>query len=187
MGMPALIGAGIGGGLNLIRGKSLGGILQGAALGGAGGALTGGINNYIDTGSIFGANALGQQIAKDAMISNAAQGIGQGAIANGVTTPWGTTIDPTEYAFANTAYPIYTGGQGVFSNAMGDITSAIPSAVKDYATPQNLLGVAALATQDTKAPSMALGGGASVRGGQAPQYQGFPLATSTSWQKKVGY
>ena len=179
--VPMMIGAGVGGGINLLRGKGLGGILQGAALGGAGGALTGGIGSAFGGGATGGATggvASGTAGALPGTVEN------MGLVFNPAT---GTYLAPETYLGASSAFPVFTGGEGVLSNAMGNIGASIPQSVKDYATPQNLLGVAQLATQDTKAPSMALGGGASVRGGQAPQYQGFPLATTTSWQKKVGY
>lgn len=180
MGLPALIGAGVGGGLNLIRGKNP---LQGALLGGAGGALTGGVSNLMNTGSLLGANAVGAEVAKQAMLSNAAKGIGQGAISGGVTTPWGTIIDPTEYALANTAYPIYKGGEGVLSNAIGDIGASIPSSIKEYATPQNLLGVAQLATQNNQAPLQGVGGG-QVSRGQMSQYVPFNVGEVQTWKKR---
>jgi len=176
MGLPALIGAGVGGGLNLIRGKNP---LQGALLGGAGGALTGGISNFMNTGSLLGANAVGAEVAK-----NAALGAGtapfEGAVYNASTGTW---LNPEYYVGAGSPLATYTGGQGLLSNAMGNIGASIPSSIKDYATPQNLLGVAQLATESNKAPLQNIGGG-QVSRGQMPQYVPFNVGEVQTWKKR---
>lgn len=186
--VPMMIGAGVGGGLNLLRGKSLGGILQGAALGGAGGALTGGIGSAFGgaTGGTAGGAASGVAPATAAEFE-AAMGlpssalVGAGApLASAMPTgagmvfnpSTGTYLNPEYYVGASTPMATFTGGEGVLSNAMGNIGASIPQSVKDYATPQNLLGVAQLATdQPRQAPLQNIGG--QISRGQAPSFVPF--------------
>ena len=174
MGLPALIGAGVGGGLNLIRGKNP---LQGALLGGAGGALTGGISNFMNTGSLLGANAVGAEVAKNAAL-NAAPSAGM--VFNPAT---GTYLNPEYFIGSSTSMPVFTGGQGVLSNALGDIGASIPSSIKEYATPQNLLGVAQLATENNQAPLQRIGSG-DISRGQMPQYVPFNVGEVQTWKKR---
>jgi hypothetical protein len=187
--VPAMIGAGIGGGASLLRGKGIGGILQGAALGGAGGAITGGATNLFNTGSLMGANAAGAEVAKNAIAANAAAGIPGFAGAAGSALPGaiessgmvfnpstGTYLNPEYYVGASTPMATYTGGEGLLANATGNFGSSIPQSIKDYATPQNLLGVAQVATQDNRAPMQMLPAG-QVSQGRATQFQPFNTGT----------
>jgi hypothetical protein len=175
MGLPALIGAGVGGGLNLIRGKNP---LQGALLGGAGGALTGGISNFMNTGSLLGANAVGAEVAKNAALSAAGTAPSVGMVFNPATGTW---LNPEYYVGAGSPLATYTGGEGLISNALGDIS--IPQSIKDYATPQNLLGVTQLATTSNQAPLQNIGSG-QVSRGQIPQYVPYNVGEVQSWKKR---
>lgn len=167
MAIPALIGAGIGGGVNLARGKDpLKGALIGGALGGAGGGLFG-------TGGLLNGAAAAETAAIPSTIESAGLAFNQAT---------GTHLAPEYYLGAGSSFPVFTGGQGVFANALGDMASAVPSYISDAATPQNLLGITNL-VMDRNAPQMSAPP-ANIRIGQAPQYQPFPLATTTSWQKK---
>ena len=171
--VPMMIGAAVGGGSSLLRGKGLGGILQGAALGGAGGALTGGASNLFNTGSLLGASSVGSQIAKDAAGN---------ALAS--TVPGTTGVS----AFTDAASSIPFGTQ-IASSMANPLTSG-PTALesfyakaKEYATPQNLLGVAQLATENNQAPLQRIGGG-DISRGQMPQYVPFNVGEVQTFKKR---
>jgi hypothetical protein len=164
--MPALIGAGIGGGVNLLRGKDP---LKGALLGGATGAVTGGVGNYFNTGSLLGASEVGKQVAQNAMIG-APQAMG-----NFVTDPLTGTILNMDYYSNALGTPIFTGGQGLLSNAYDMASTALPEALKNELTPQNMVGVANILSQQTQAPRISGSGGGGLRGGGPVQYQ--PIST----------
>lgn len=177
--MPALIGAGIGGGVNLLRGKNP---LKGALLGGLGGAATGGLSNYLSTGSVLGASTVGQNVANAAMA-----GAGEAPFAGAVFNPaTGTWINPDYFVGATTGIPLYTGGQGLLSNAYDMASAAIPEELKNQITPQNMYGVASLLQQQSQAPRIS-GGGGGVQSGGAVKYE--PLSTvsiPTRTRRKIG-
>lgn len=175
--MPALIGAGIGGGVNLLRGKNP---LQGALLGGLGGAATGGMSNYFNTGSLLGASPVGQQVANAAMGSVPASAVGNAVVGNSVADMGlkqvGETFYNPEYFFGlNQGMPLFTGGQGLLSNAMDMASTSIPEALKNELTAQNMVGVANILNQQTQAPRISSAGGGGLRVGGPVQYQ--PLST----------
>lgn len=165
--MPALIGAGIGGGVNLLRGKDP---LKGALLGGVSGAATGGLNNYFKTGSLLGASPVGEQVAQNALIG-APQAMGNFALS-----PSGTILN-MDYYNTMLGTPIFSGGQGLLSNAMDMASTSIPEALKNELTAQNMVGVANILNQQTQAPRISGSGGGGLRGGGPVQYQ--PLSTVT--------
>lgn len=166
--MPALIGAGIGGGVNLLRGKNP---LQGALLGGLGGAATGGMSNYFNTGSFLGASPVGQQVANAAMA-----GAGGAPFAGAVFNPaTGTFLNPEYFVGSGSSLPIFSGGQGLLSNAMDMASTSIPEALKNELTAQNMVGVANILNQQSQAPRISGGGGGGLKGGGPVQYQ--PLST----------
>ena len=171
MGVPALIGAGIGGGLGLLKGQGVGGLLKGAALGGAGGALGGGVSNLMSTGSLMGANTAGAAATAGNAASSAIPGTieSSGLVFNPST---GTYLNPEYYAGASSPLATYTGGEGLFSNAMSNIGSSMPQTIKDYATPQNLLGVAQL-SQDNKAPMQMHPVSGNVSRGNIPEFKPY--------------
>lgn len=124
MGIGILPMMGIGAGLGLLRSGNVGGALQGAALGGAGGA----IGNMLKAGeALKGAE----------VVSSAAKGVApfEGAVFNPTTQTW---LNPEYYVGTASPLATYTGGEGILSNALGNISSNLP----DYVTPQNLLGAA---------------------------------------------
>lgn len=165
--MPALIGAGIGGGVNLLRGKDP---LKGALLGGVSGAATGGLSNYLGTGSVLGASAAGQQVANAAMA-----GAGGAPFAGAVFNPaTGTFLNPEYFVGSGSSLPIFSGGQGLLSNAMDMASTSIPEALKNELTAQNMVGVANILNQQSQAPRIS-GGGGGLKGGGPVQYQ--PLST----------
>ena len=159
LGVPEMMA--IGGGLGLLSGGLKGG-LQGAALGGLGGY---GLDKL--KGASFLQSAAAAPVATPATASAfetsmglpqsgfyAAGGTGMtGANTLGsmgmVPTAGGTMINP-EYYTNILGNPIYKGGEGLLSNAYSN--------VKEYLTPQNLMGVANVlsssqAPQSTPAPS----------------------------------
>jgi hypothetical protein len=165
LGVPEMMlyGALAGGGVNLLRGKGLGGILQGAALGGAAGGLGGLAGNAIKGAEVAGAGAaaggaggVGGSLGAGAVPTTASafessMGLaglpGAGTIESaglGTIGAGGTLYNP-EY-FANVlGNPVYTGGGGLLSQigtGAGSIFDTAKANLPDYVTPQNVLGAA---------------------------------------------
>ena len=157
----ALIGAGIGGGTSLLKGKSLGKSLKSAAIGGAlGGA--GGLAGQGLMGATGGATSLVPEANLLPSVSNTGS-----IIANG-----GSALDSlgasslAETGLSNSLIPTMN---------LANSTAAAPSflsqfgqAAKDYATPQNLLGVGQLLSQPNPQPTFASGGSGKIEVGEAP-------------------
>ena len=122
LGIPEMMA--IGGGVGLLTGGLKGG-LQGAALGGIGG----GLNNYVNGGSFL------QSAAAKPIASAVGEAPFAGAVFNPSTQTW---LNPEYFVGASTPMATYTGGQGLLSNAYGNLLSTLP----DYVTPQNVLGAA---------------------------------------------
>jgi hypothetical protein len=96
----AMVGAGVGGGTSLLRGKSLGSSLQNAALGG----VLGGGGSYL--GGLVGG-------AGGATTGSAVPGsIGTELVFNPAT---GTYLNPSYFAGATSGMPLYTGGGSALS------------------------------------------------------------------------
>jgi hypothetical protein len=164
MGMPLLVGAGLGAGTNLLRGKGVGGILKGAALGGALGGIGGGLNGLANGGSFLegaGLNGLSGATANagigEAVIPGSIES--SGMVFNPAT---GSYLAPESYLGASSSMPVFTGG----------------------ATPKNLLGVGALLSSmpSNQAPLQNIGSG-SISQGQMPQYTPFNTGTP-AWKKR---
>lgn len=171
----ALIGAGVGGGLSLLRGEDLGGSLKNAAIGGGLGYAGG---QFLP--SAFGATpatATSAAIPKEAL----AGAFGQEALPASMLM-----TDPTAGMAANGAgvnifggiAPSGAGGaipmQAFQQAATGTGTNIVNptpsffSGMSDYMTPQNVLGAASALNQPSATPPIMSGGGGGVRGGQAP-------------------
>ena len=185
--IPIAIGAAVGGGVKLIQGKGIGDILKSAAVGGLGGAATGGVSSLLGgaTGGAAGGGAAsgvtslapatatefeaamglpssalisaGAPIAS-AMPTGAAMGLVQGA--------GGTMINP-EYYSNILGNQVYKGGEGVLSNAISDFIPSM-SDLKQYATVDNLKGAAMVANQYQPRPMSPAPQG-RITQGQAPQ------------------
>ena len=187
MGMPILIGAGLGAGTNLLRGKGVGGILKGAALGGALGGVGGGLNGlYNGTSFLEGAGLNGLSGAA----ANA--GIGEAALPGTIESSGlvfnpstGSYLAPEAYLGAGTSMPVFTGGEGLLSNSLSGLTDMMPQSLSEVATPKNLLGVAQVmsAMPENKAPLQNIGGG-QISHGQMPQYVPFNTGTTQTWKKR---
>jgi hypothetical protein len=161
----ALIGAGLGAVGSAVTGRDP---IKGALLGGAGGGLFGGAGNLMNTGSFMGASPVGAQIAQNAMAANAPFA---GAVFNPAT---GTYLAKDAFLGASTPYPVFTGGQGVFSNAMDTVTNAVPDVLTKNLTPSNLLGVGNLLANIDQRPQMGASPiSLSARPGQAPQQYAY--------------
>lgn len=186
MGMPILIGAGLGASTNLLRGKGVGGILKGGALGGALGGVGGGLNGlYNGTSFLEGAGLNGLSGAA----ANA--GIGEAALP-GTLESGGDVVMGADGVFRNKNYfqnvfgtPVFTGGEGLLSNGISGLTDMMPQSLSEYATPKNLLGVAQVmsAMPENKAPLQNIGGG-QISHGQMPQYVPFNTGTTQTWKKR---
>jgi hypothetical protein len=164
-----LIGAGLGAAGSAVTGRNP---LKGALLGAAGGGLTGGASNYFNTGSLLGASPVGAQVAQNAMIG-APQAMG-----NFATLPGGT-IANMDYYQNILGTPVFTGGQGVFSNAYDMATNALPDIVKSNATPTNLmLANSLLQNLDGQNQMGASPISVAVRPGSAPQQYSFNTGTA---------
>jgi len=165
MGLGVLPMMGIGAGLGLLTGGTKG-ALKGATLGGLGGAY----NNWAQTGSLLGASPVGAKVAEAGMAANAPFA---GAVFNPTT---GTYLNPEYFVGAGSSMPVFTGGQGLVSNALDDLSNYIPSYMRDNFTPQNMLGVASILGQQQRAPQLpAPQPASSTRGGSVVPFT--PLST----------
>lgn len=161
----ALIGAGLGAVGSAVTGRDP---IKGALLGGAGGGLFGGAGNLMNTGSFMGASPVGAQVAQSAMAANAPFA---GAIFNPAT---GTYLAKDAFIGASTPFPVFTGGQGVFTNAMDMAKNAVPDVLSRNLTPSNLIGVSNLLANIDQRPQMGASPiSLSARPGQAPQQYAF--------------
>lgn len=170
MGLGVLPMMGIGAGLGLLTGGTKG-ALRGAALGGIGG----GINNLASTGSLLGASPVGAKVAEAGMAANAAAAAPQ-AMGNFALTPSGTILNMDYYQNV-LGTPVFTGGQGLVSNALSDLSNYIPSSLTNNLTPQNMLGVASLLGQQQRPTMLPAPQSASqTSGGRPVEYT--PMATT---------
>lgn len=129
----AMVGAGVGGGTSLLRGKSLGSSLQNAALGG----VLGGAGGYL--GGAMGGAAGGTTGA-------AAPGsIGTELVFNPAT---GTYLNPSYFAGATSSMPLYTGGGSALSQigtGLGSLGSNISNVMPGDVLMSNPIGYGNLA------------------------------------------
>lgn len=165
--LPVMIGLGALGGAATSK-NPLKGALLGGTLGGIGGMFAPAVG-----GAGVGATA-----------GEVAGGLApfEGAVFNPATGTW---LNPAYYMGASTPLATYAGGEGLLSNAFGNIGASIPSSVKDYLTPQNMIGVANMMTPN-QAPLQNIGGSAQARPGQAPSFTPFQTGEVLSPWKKRG-
>ena len=170
--LPALQAIGINAGVNLLRRKP---ILQGAGTAGVTGGILGGFNG----GSLFSSAPSASVAPTSAGAFEASMGLPQttsaiesaGMVFNPAT---GTYLNPEYYAGATTPLATYTGGEGLLSNTFNNLGDKV-SALGEYATPQNLIGVSSLLSGMNQAqpmPSMG-GGGGGMQGGTPPKFEPF--------------
>ena len=165
MGAPVLIGAGLGALGSAVTGQSP---IKGALLGGAGGGLMGGASSLLG-GSALGASTVPASSVGKAVLANSIDDMGM--MFNPAT---GTYLNPANYMAASSPLPVFTGGQGVFSNAMDVATNAIPDVLSKNLTPSNLIGVSNLLANLDQRPQMGASPiSLSARPGQAPQQYAF--------------
>jgi hypothetical protein len=184
--VPIAIGAAVGGGVKLLQGKGIGDILKSAAVGGLGGAATGGVSSLLGgaTGGAAGGTASGvtslapttaaefeasMGLPSSALISAGAplaSAFPTGAAMGLVEGAGGTMINP-EYYSNILGNQVYKGGEGVLSNAIGNFIPSM-SDLKQYATIDNLKGAASIANQYQPRPMSPAPQG-RVSQGQAPQ------------------
>ena len=175
--VPIMIGAAMGGGTKLIQGKGLSGILKGAALGGA----LGGVGGTLGGATMQG--AAGASAASGTSAVGAAQGAGQTAGVGLADTGAGMAFNPTSSLMSGapgvnlTSQALSQGvqlpagvGDALVANNIGapSYLSQFGQAAKDYATPQNLLGVGQLLSQPSPQPTFASGGSGKIEVGEAP-------------------
>ena len=137
----AAIGAGVGGGTSLLRGKSLGSSLKNAAIGGA----LGGAGGYLGgaMGGAGGATSTGAN-----MLDDAAQLSGvtaEGLVFNPATR---TFLNPQYFAGATSGMPLYTGGGSALSQigtGLGSLGSNISNVMPGDVLMNNPLGYGKLA------------------------------------------
>ena len=139
----AMVGAAVGGGGSLLSGKSLGKSLKNAAIGGTlgygGGTLMGGAGAAGGTSSLA-PEALAGTIESSGMVFNPATG---------------SYLAPEAYLGANSANPILTAGNGLFSS--------MPSGL----SVDNLTGAAKVASMYQPTPLQSAPSG-TIKVGQAP-------------------
>lgn len=167
--VPALTAIGINSGMNLLRKKP---IFEGAAQAGVTGGVLGGFNG----GGLFSSNPTAAAAPTSAGAFEAAMGLPQttsaiesaGMVFNPST---GTFLNPEYYAGATTPLATYTGGEGLLSNAMGNIGDKF-SGLGDNLTPQNLLGVSSLLNNMNNTPRP-VASGANTITGTPPKFAQF--------------
>lgn len=146
----ALVGAGIGGGTSLLRGKGLGSALQNAAIGGALGGIGGAAGNAIKGASAVAPTTAGAFEASMNLPLSAgyeagltgmtgANTVGSMGLVNGLNPEYYTNILGT---------PTYKGGEGLLANYTGGLLNKLP----DYVTPQNVIGAARLISEQQPTP-----------------------------------
>ena len=158
LGIPEMMA--IGGGIGLLSGGLKGG-LQGAALGGLGGYgldklkgasfLQSSAAKAIPTTAAQFEQSMG--LPSSAFYAAGGQGMtGANTLASMGMVPGaaGNMVDPSSYLGAGMPWQTFKGGEGLLSNAYSN--------VKEYITPQNLMGVANVLSsmqppQQTAAPS----------------------------------
>ena len=132
----AMVGAGVGGGTSLLRGKSLGSSLQNAALGGA----LGGAGSYLG-GAMGGVGG-----ATGGTTGAAVPGsIGTELAFNPAT---GTFLNPSYFAGATSSMPLYTGAGSALSQigtGLGSLGSNISNVMPGDVLMGNPLGYGKLA------------------------------------------
>lgn len=167
MGLGILPLMGIGAGLGLLT-HGPKGILPGAALGGIGGGI----------GNAFGAGSVGTALGEGAKVAATESAPFTGAVFNESTGTW---LNPEFYAGTSTPLATYTGGQGLLSNATGNLIGSIP----DYVTPKNVLGAANILSslQPQQAPLQSPSGG-MVRPGSIGTVN-YGMASSIPVRKRV--
>lgn len=126
---PITIGAGIGAGVQVLRGKSP---LKGALMGGIGGAGYGAL-----TGSGWAGNLLSKGgLLNTSNVANAGASVVPGSIESSgmVLNPaTGTYMNPEYFAGTGTTNPIYTGAGGVGSK-IWEGAKTVGGDIKDYAS-----------------------------------------------------
>jgi len=134
-------------------------LISGGIMGGIGGEFAGadavsGVGS--PTGGVAGAGA----VPTSAIVPNSIES--SGMVFNPST---GTYLNPENFIGASTPFATYTGGEGLLSNAMGNITSTLP----DYVTPQNLVGAANILSQSQPQQMPMQAPRANVSRGNMPQ------------------
>jgi len=137
----AAIGAGVGGGTSLLRGKSLGSSLQNAAIGGA----LGGAGGYLGgaMGGAGGATSTGANLIDDAAQLSGVTA--EGLVFNPAT---GTFLNPQYFAGATSGMPLYTGAGSALSQigtGLGSLGSNISNVMPGDVLMSNPLGYGKLA------------------------------------------
>ena len=177
---PALTAIGINSGINLLRRKPL---LQNAGTAGVTGGVLGGFNG----GGLFSSNptAAATSAPTTAGAFEASMGLPQstaaiesmGMVYNPAT---GTYINPEYYANV-LGTPTYTGGEGLLSNIGSNIGSSLGD-LKEYATPQNLLGVSSILSNINEMPRPVAASGGGMQGGTPPKFE--PFVTGKVYERK---
>jgi hypothetical protein len=176
---PMLIGAGVGALGGVVTGNNpLKTAALGATIGGTGGAAGawGGGQAAVAKGagsSIIpqsaGAFEASMGLPNSALIASGApmaSAFPMGANAGMTAGASGNLVNQDSFIGAGTPFETYTGGEGLFSNAMGNIGSSIED-IKPYFNVQNLQGAAMVANQFQPRPMPSSSGGGISRG-QAP-------------------
>jgi hypothetical protein len=196
----ALIGAGVGGGLSLLRGNDVGNSLKNAAIGGglgyAGGTYlpsafgaTPATATSASTAANTGGNYLAATEAPVGMFNTFNPATGA-PLANTSASIVGSTgeiapnlglVNPMSSGVQDYSPLMTRMGQGTSYGGLSATTSAEAmdspfmtrlKGLGEYVTPQNMLGVATLLDQQSQAPQMSSVGGGGVRGGNAQTGEG---------------
>jgi len=173
----ALIGAGVGGGLSLLRGNDVGSSLKNAAIGGGLGYAGG---QFIP--AAFGATPATATSASTAANTGGnflAPTVGEVGMFNTFNPATGAQLaDAASIGSTADLSPLMTRmGQGTSYGGLSATTSgeamdspfmAKLKGLGEYVTPTNMIGLASVLDQPSATPQIMSGGGGGVRGGQAP-------------------
>jgi len=168
MGAPVMIGAGLGALGSAITG---GNPIKGAVLGGAGGGLFGGSSSLLGGGSLLGSSTVPASSVGKAVLANSIDDMGMAALG-------GTYYNPAYYQNV-LGTPVFTGGQGVFSNALDMAKNSLPEMLTSNITPNNLMVANSLLSNlDNQNQMGASPISVAVRQGTAPQQYSFNTGTA---------
>jgi len=176
--IPIMIGAAVGGGSKLLQGKGIGDILKGAAIGGVGGAATGGIGSLLGgatggaaAGGATGATAGATSLLPTTIAPTLATTEGALAASSPLMGYTASGISPFLGAAEAAAIPTASSiGAGFGADTIANMATnpSLYDQLSKYATIDNLKGASTIANQFQPRPMSSAPQG-RITQGQAPQ------------------
>ena len=176
--VPMMIGAAVGGGTKLLQGKGIGGILKGAALGGAMGGVGGSLSGLMSQGATGAVGAAGEAGLGGAGITGLENGL-LNPVGQGIQLAPSTagTLDFIPKAMQVSNAPMSLAGGGIVlpesigtqlaAGNVGSMGNNLSSLASKYGTIDNLQGAAQVASMYQPQPMQAAPAG-RIEVGQAP-------------------